>query len=473
MCRVRQRPLLTTLRFTLPLLAFVVAGDPLAPLAAQVPCSPLSTAPGSLDTCFGLNGYVLDDVTGSGAFQAPTVVKAQPDGRLIVGGYSRQAGATGTEQFLLRLNPDGTLDTSFGVDGIVKTHLSSSTTRTERVQDLAVLPDGKIVVLSQVPGAQNGPYTFGVVRYNSDGSRDSSFGANGAVTFGFEKNLNAWAQSLAVLPVPPGTVPKLLVSGHSSRENSSLIALARLNSNGMFDPTFDGDGKATISVGRNTRPGVDSMVLDSQGRAMIVGSLHPDGLVLRVTTAGGLDTTFNGKGWATLDFAGGGDYLTSVAIDGNGRIVAGGRADLSAAGTGARTEMGVVRYLENGSLDSTFGSGGKVTLDINDTLNVVHGLALQGDGRIVVAGEVTQLDYSTSDTVVARFNTNGSLDDGSLSDVTVGDQFGTGGMTVTDFSGAQDYAAGLTLQPDGNGQKVVALSNVGGSRSVGLTRYFP
>jgi uncharacterized delta-60 repeat protein len=162
------------------------------------------------------------------------------------------------------------------------------------------------------------------------------------------------------------------------------------------------------------------------------------------------------------------DYLTSVAIDADGTIVAGGRADRDASGTGAGTDIGVVRYLPNGTLDSAFGIGGKVMLDVNNTLSTFLDLALQADGRIVVAGEATELDYSTGDSVVARFNTNGSLDDGSIDDTTAGDRFGAAGTTVTDFYGA-DYATSVALQPD---EKIVVLSNVGGFRLVGLTRYF-
>jgi len=426
--------------------------------AAAQTCTQASTAAGTLDTCFGADGHVQIDVTGTGAFQYASVVRVQPDGFIVIGGASRVAGSTGTELMLARYLPDGSaLDASFGTGGVVKTRLTSLSTDSEGLKDLAIDSAGRVVVAAQMPPAsKKGVQTFAVLRYSPNGTLDATFASNGLVSFGFSGGTDAWVRTLAV-----DASDRIIVAGNSG---TALVA-ARLTQAGTFDQTFGSGGKATITsiVDRRMGPSIYGMTLDAAGKAVLVGSLYQKSLIVRLTSGGSLDASFASKGWTTIDYAGGqDDYFMAVAIDSAGRIVAAGRADTPGNRAPPLTDMGLARFLPSGVLDTTFGTGGKVMQDINGTFDVIHGLAIQADGRIIVCAEATATDYSTADTVVSRFTANGPLDA----------TFGAAGFTHTDFAGAYTYPYNLVVQNDGGVTRVIVVSDIGHSTSIGLTRYF-
>jgi len=425
-------------------------------VAAQ--CPALSTAPGSLDTCFGVNGYVQTDVTGVGAFQGGRVVRAQVDGKLVVGGASRVAGSSGSELFIARYLPNGSLDDTFGGgDGFVKTNLTASTTDSESLQDLVIDGSGRVVVAAQMPAVSSrGNAAFAVLRYTTNGTLDTTFGGSGIVSFGFENRTDAYARTLALR-----STGQIVVAGQSG----GVLAVAQLKPDGALDSAFGGGGKATFAsvVDRRQGPSIYSMVIDGSGRAVLAGNLYQDSLIVRLTPVGALDSSFAGKGWTTVDYyGGGGDYFNAVAITADGKIIAAGRADTPVYKSPPLIDVALVRFLGTGVLDGGFGAAGKVTLDLGGTIDIAHGLVLQADGRIVVSAEATAPDYTTADNAVARFTADGSLDV----------SFGTLGVTLTDFAGAYTQPYNLVAQNDGGVAKVVVLSTVAHATSVGLTRYF-
>ncbi|MFN2508228.1 MAG: hypothetical protein ABR589_05595, partial [Chthoniobacterales bacterium] len=164
---------------------------------------------------------------------------------------------------------------------------------------------------------------------------------------------------------------------------------------------------------------------------------------------GDLDKTFDGDGKVTTDFGnfGTSDGAADVVIQSNGKIVVGGN-------TGSSGDL--ARYNPNGSLDSTFGNGGSS----GGSGVTVAAIALQNDGKIVVVGGRVVINNGV-DFAVARFNSNGSLDDGSANDSTPGDSFGTGGLVTTDF-GDDDNATGVAIQSDG---KIVVVGHLGPTNS--------
>ncbi len=430
----------------------------MAQAVAAQPCVPLSSTPGSLDTCFGVNGYVETDVTGTGDFQATESVRVDGAGRIVVGGYARVPGSTGTELFVARYVADGSaLDTTFGGTGVVKTRLTSSTTDSEVLRDLTVQSNGQIVVAAQMsPASKKGTQMFAVLRYNGDGTLDSSFGTAGIVSFSFANGTDAWPRALAIQPDG-----KIVVAG----ESGTALAVARLTASGAFDTTFGTGGKATFAsiVDRRQGPSIYAMTLDAGAKPVLVGGLYQKSLIVHLTSSGALDTSFASGGWTTIDYAGGqDDYFTSVAIDNSGRIVAAGRADTPVNRAPPLTDMGLARFLPTGALDATFGTGGKVVQDINGTFDVIHGLAIETDGRVIVCAEATATDYTSSDTVVSRFNANGTLDTA----------FGMNGFTFTNYPFAYAFPYGLAVQNDNGVMKAVVIEGLNQSRLVGVTRHF-
>src|SRR6266540_4059662 len=172
---------------------------------------------------------------------------------------------------------------------------------------------------------------------------------------------------------------------------------------------------------------------------------------------GDLDTSFGAGGKVVTDFGAGGDYAAAVAIQPNGKIVAGGDAQI-----GTTAAFGLARYNANGSIDTSFGSGGLVATTFGTGNTRVNGIALQPDGKIVTAGfdkNATEFEFA-----LARYNADGSLDT----------SFGSGGRVTTAISDRYDLAFAMTLQPDG---KIVVVGETRGSTATkydaAVVRYTP
>ena len=180
------------------------------------------------------------------------------------------------------------------------------------------------------------------------------------------------------------------------------------------------------------------MIVQPDGKIVVAGNsyngTHYDFAVVRYSADGSRDSSFNGNGKVTTDFDGSDDYGSSVAVQGDGKIVVAG-----SSGAGSNHKFAVARYNSNGSLDTTFNSTGKVTTSID--INGAYGasVAVQSDGKIVVAG--SSGSYPNDDLALVRYNPNGSLDT----------TFNGIGKVTTSFVGRTgSRAASLTIQGDGN-----------------------
>ncbi len=190
-------------------------------------------APGSLDLTFGGSGFVTTDFGGG---EQGAYVAIQSDGRILVGG-----GQSGNAQFrLARYNMDGSLDTSFGGGGKVSTPMGTGTSSV--AQTIAIQTDGKIVMAGS---GSNGSSDFALARYNADGSLDASFSDDGKVTTAIGTSTD-YGYGLAIQPDG-----KILVSGSTYNGSNYDIALVRYNTDGSLDSSFDGDGIVTTAIGTN------------------------------------------------------------------------------------------------------------------------------------------------------------------------------------------------------------------------------
>ena len=171
------------------------------------------------------------------------------------------------------------------------------------------------------------------------------------------------------------------------------------------------------------------------------------------TPGGTLDRTFGIGGIVTTDFRGSSEGASSVAVQADGKLVAAGASDVNGNGS----DFALVRYNSNGGLDTSFGAGGFVTADFGSPWEAATALALQSDGKIVVAGFTV---VSFADFALARYNTNGTLDT----------TFGAGGKVITDFGAVSSQAFAVAVQPDG---KIVAAgyANIDGNEDFALVRY--
>src|SRR5439155_996244 len=239
------------------------------------------------------------------------------------------------------------------------------------------------------------------------GDLDPSFGTGGRVLTDFGGGDGARALALQA-------DGRIVVAGSSSAGAfGSDFALARYNSNGSLDPSFGTGGRVLTDFGGDDE--ARALALQDDGKIVVAGGFGgPCFALARYNPGGTLDTSFGTGGRVLTDF-GGDDEAAALALQADGKIVVAGFSD-----AGGFALAALARYNPNGTLDASFGSGGQVLTNFGGA----QALALQADGRIVVAGGI----------FLARYNQNGNLDP----------SFGSGGRALTDFD-----ALALALQPDG------------------------
>ena len=314
---------------------------------------------GALDPGFGSGGKVrFAPLPAIGGISALAV---QPDGKIVVAGVGGAGPGRGLDMVVARLTAAGAVDSSFGDGG--KTAIDFSGQR-DFVLALALQPDGKIVVAGSVFDNARQDEDFALARLDADGKLDAGFGTDGRVRTDFP---GGSAEAEAVVIQPDG---KIVVAGHAGHAYNSqcspscVVALARYGATGALDPTFDGDGLAT--VGESGQSVARGVALQPDGKIVVAAGLH----ILRVTATGALDPTFGGGGSLATPA---GINAGVVLVDRAGRIVVGG-TDFS-AGT-AR----VVRLTPAGGVDSRFGAP-----EAAGAAGVMDG-ALAPDGKIVLTG---------------------------------------------------------------------------------------
>ena len=312
----------------------------------------------------------------------------------------------------------GDLDLTFGTEGKVTTAVGNSR---DRGYSVAVQADGRIVVAGSSNIGSNDD--FALVRYTSTGALDTTFNGTGKVTTDFGRNPDI-GYSVAVQ-----SDGQILVAGSSG----SNLALVRYTSTGALDTSFSGDGKLTM-----TNAAGYSVAVQSDGKILVAGNDGQDFLVVRYTSTGALDTSFGTTGRVTIDLDGvadfgGGDYGRSIAVQSDGKILVAGYCY-----NGSNNDFALVRFTSTGALDTSFGGGtGKVITAVGSGNDYGNSMVLQNDGRIVVAGYSS--NGSNNDFALVRCTSTGDLDT----------SFGTGGKVSTAVGSGNDLGQSVAVQSDG------------------------
>jgi len=311
------------------------------------------------------------------------------------------------------------LDLSFSGDGKVLVPVQDGSFQGSGV---AMQADGKIVVAgTYLLYNSNTSYDFGVARFLSDGTLDSTFGNGGIVGTDFGSNFQEFGEDVAIQPDG-----KIVVVGSSF----DRFAVARYNTNGQLDTTFDGDGRVRTDVA----PGQDAAmaVVLIGGKIVVAGDSNGFGIA-RYNANGSLDTTFAGDGTTSVRLSQSGTDRGAGVVDGGGGapVVAG----MICPG-GVPCGFGVERFTTGGAFDGSFGDGGLgFTRPATDSDSKGRAIAVQPDGKLVVAGESGEDDFG-----LARFNADGTIDAG----------FGIGGGTTISFGeGRHDFPSSVVVQDDG------------------------
>ncbi|CAN5215675.1 hypothetical protein BH11BAC5_BH11BAC5_14380 [soil metagenome] len=378
---------------------------------------------GTLDNSFGVNGISITDIASTDDYAGPVIIDNSD--RIVVAGYAVNPAISASVNFaLVRYNSNGLIDSSFATGGKLDAGLDQGNTRFYRI---AVQTDGKLVAAGSTWNGTN--YDFALVRYNNDGSIDKTFGKNGnqILDFGATEEVNGLAIQAD---------GKIIAAGSSYTNSGGIFCVARYKTNGTLDSTYSEDGKSTIGIG--TADILSNIALQADGKLVLAGMTYTDinydstsFSVARLTTEGILDSTFNntGKQLTSFDRASNG---SSVVIQGNGKIVVTGWAVIS-----GKDNFALARYNANGSLDSSFSHDGKQTSVFGGDDYFGTSMAIQNDGKIILAGYGETLDGARNYAVLARYNSNGDLDN----------SFGNAGNTF--FFGQSDYSGAVAINNTG------------------------
>ena len=365
---------------------------------------------GSLDLSFDSDGKVTTDF---GDFDYGNSTAIQNDGKIVV------VGSSGDIFAIARYNTNGSLDTTFDGDG--KTTVSFGT-RGDFGESVVIQNDGKIIAAGNttILGLNT---DFALARFNTDGTLDNTFGVGGKVTTNVGSDDVAYKMALQ-------SDGKIVVAGTSSLVNDYGYSLVRYNSDGTLDTSFDGDGKIIVDLFFDINREGYALAIQNDGKIVIGGVSDENIALLRFNSNGSLDTTFDVDGKVTTDL-GNLDVIYAIAIQSDGKIVVTGATRFSLTSS----DLVVARYNTNGSLDISFGSLGIIIFDFGTSAEGAS-VVLQSDGKIVVGGIID------SDFLLLRYNSNGTIDA----------TFDTDGKVITNFGG-DDGALSIKLQTNG---KIIA-----------------
>lgn len=330
---------------------------------------------GSPDRSFGTDGKVTTDIAGGFAQERARAVAIQPDGRIVVAGESSTPSGD-LAVALVRYNADGALDTRFGSGGKVFEPAALG-----RAFDVAILADGRIVVAGDAPvaGSTEDFGDFLLAPYTASGALDASFGTSGVVVTDMTSRTDL-ARNLVVQPNGA-----LVVSGDPfGSDPARRTSAARYDADGRLDPSFATGGKLVLAgayVGRG-------LALQSDGRLVLVGTVPVLNVqndfthfaVLRLDANGTFDNSFGTDGITTTSITGLTDVAHAVAVQADGRIVVAGEGNL------VNPNFALARYNADGTLDTSFAVDGKLVVDFFNLEDRAENVAVQSDGKIVAGG---------------------------------------------------------------------------------------
>ena len=351
---------------------------------------------GSLDESFGNLGKVISNYPELMIFSS---IALQSDGKIVVAGNLFNSSFTVSHFVLLRYDTNGLLDTSFGIDGRVITNLSD---KLDKITSVLIQNDGKILALGTT--SDNSNYSdFSIVRYNSDGTLDSSFGNNGITI----TSIRTWDFDYALALQDDN---KIVVSGSTSNEFNPVFGpdydflVLKYDKYGVLDSTFGNGGSVIIGTTEANEKALSVNIL-SDGKIVIGGEHHImkySFMISQLLPNGNLDASFGNNGTVIKELTS--QFIESVAMQIDGKFLI---TEYNGTGGCCSADIKLIRFLDDGNFDTSFGINGIVTTNFLNENNQANSIAIQEDGKIIIGGiSGNQIHY---DFGLARFNSELAL----------------------------------------------------------------
>jgi uncharacterized delta-60 repeat protein len=382
---------------------------------------------GVIDTSFGNNGTQIIPISGTNNNDEAYSIAIQ-NGKILLGGKCRLAeGPPPIQDFCIaRLNLDGTLDASFGNSG--KITYDSGYNHDVDSYSIQVLSDGSILQTGTCDNAITGDYDFFITKLDSNGNNfDPTYlpgsGKNGKLIpiYGFDNAYTSYVKN-----------NDIFIGG--SCEDQFCIAKLYIN-NANLDNSFGSNGKVTIDMvsSGSGYEEIHSLIVDNNNK-IYAGGWCDDGskkfCLARFNSNGSLDTSFGSSGKVNgkviEDISSGNDEAYAMVLQPDGKILLGGYCN------DGGEKFCLARFNSNGTLDTSFGSSGKVIEDISSGDDEAHAMVLQPDGKILLGGFCVD---GSKKFCLARFNSNGTLDT----------SFGNNGKVIQDISNGDDYGYSMII----------------------------
>ncbi len=429
----------------------------------------LMAAPGHLDPTFGNGGQVLTDI--GPRVDAISEIAFDANGAIIAAGRSQLDHASGdyADWAIAKYSKDGILDPFFGNAGSV---VNSFGKQQGRISDLLVQPDGKILVTGWNRGELRGA-NIGLGRYLPNGTLDSTFGTNGLalISLGVQHSYTRKVLPLADGRFLVIGHTRNNPDGTTRRWFNPLMM--RFHANGTLDKSFGNQGVQIIRLKDREEVRVYCAGMDAQKRIIATGyynfGLEKSLMISRLNEGGGFDLTFQQPnspmpGVVKYDLNRGQDEAWSIVSTSDGGILVGGQTF-----TGNDFDFLLIKLDAQGVPDAKFGVNGVVTTPIGYGDDTIRSLALQKDGKILAAGECTDPFGPGSNNIdfcLARYTPEGKLDEG------FGNFERFPGTSVFDFGKPLEVAHSVQVQSDG---KIILAgeSQFNGAGQFALARILP
>ncbi|CAI2765889.1 T9SS type A sorting domain-containing protein [Flavobacterium collinsii] len=393
---------------------------------------------GTLDTSFGKNGITITDLTSNGIDYAFDGIQLA-DHKILVGGYT---SANSNSSLVLKYLPDGNLDLSFGTKGYSMIKFGNEKSD---VRKIGIQSDGKIIL----SGRSGERFAYAAIaRLNTDGTLDTTFGTNGITKniLGSESDL----QSIHILPND-----KMIAVGYVLNDNSDILIL-KLNADGTYDNSFGNNGVQVINFDSLSQRAFCSVM--NGDKILIGGSVsNPTeaSLLVQLNANGSIDTSFGTNGYRYVQFDSNAredyDRFLSVKIDKDKIYAVGAKAI-----TPLKYVINLAKFDINGTLDTTFSDDGKLLIDTKSDKDFINDLNILQDNSILLAG-VTAVSNS-SNSLLIKLNPDG----------TYKTNFGNKGIVLSNMN-----ASNSTIQKVIVNEANLITVGVSSSRSanIGLAKY--
>ena len=434
--------------------------------------SPAAAADASdLDRTFGGDGIVSTDLNW---VETAWGLAIDEENKIVVAGLATSEATAGDASgrfAVARYLPSGQLDASFSADGRVLTEVGDGDYSEAR--EVLLVEDGKIVVVGTAEDA-SGNDVFAAVRYNYQGTLDTTFSGDGMVTIPFAQaaghpDADARARGAALSPSGKIVIAGGVAVPETDGTDDVNLAVARLNANGSLDTTFSGDGTHSTRIFDESLDMLEDVTVQADekivagGWSESPGDQPQTGLVWRLLENGQNDMSFGTEKTSItlINYAPGHDAGTAIELQSDGKILLVGRGDFE-------DEFGVdftiFRFLTNGTFDESFGTSGGNFVDFGNRHDGAYGVTVQGDGKIVVTGESRDpSNPARIDFALARFTPDGAYDQtfsGGGKTYPVSPDSSDGGRAVAIDELGNIVASGFTTPLNGHPSRDFAVIRV-------------